>query len=656
MQAEITTDGTNVLGRIPYANGAGPIWAKKVPGARWDKDRKVWRYPLTMDTCRTFRRIFGPELTVLPPLSRWAREAIAEGEKLEELRAGGAIELDRVAKETPFLHAAISTRSYQVGGAGFLTMGGQVILGDEPGLGKTLQTLAALVQRDARRILVSCPRTATRNVWERETMRWAPHIATYVAQGTHDEREAAMLDFIYSEEEHAMLIINNEMVRAKKCWRCKMPELGRDWRDKAPVWTVEPGKRNDKNSCQQFHEHESFYEYLWPFLFERDWDAVVIDEAHNLLASTYNTMSKNITQGRLGAMLLRKQVAKDGAAFALSGTPFRSKLTKAWGTLNWVRPDVFGSYWNFAGTHFGVVDGRFGRVIQPDQDGKAAKVPVPLDEAAWDAALRPYYLVRTKAAAAPDLPPINYIGAPPLGEPNGPNYVWLDMDEKQAQAYSGMVELAEAYIDGGRITAAGQLAELTRLRQFAVSSGKMVTREDMEPALPSNKLDWLLEFLEERDGAEGKVLVASQFTKIVHLINEELRKKGIQTLTLTGATTDKGRTELVRRFNDPDDSAWVAIINSRAGGEAITLDAVCDDLVIIDPLWTSDEEFQLVSRIHRVSRIHQVNVYRLISNGTVEDWMTRTTDEQRHAITSNRPEARKSVAEAVRWQRSMAGK
>jgi len=652
VQATITTDGEHVLADIPYARGDGPEWAKMVPGARpiyekreGRKDRFLyWQYSLTMDTCRAFRRVFGAQLTVLKPLSDWARLAIKAGETLEQMRDGATVKLSRTHEEAPFLAAAIEDRSYQASGVGFLTLARQAILGDEPGLGKTLQTLATLIECDARVTLVACPRTATRATWERETHRWAPGIATFVAQGTHAEREEEMGQFsdhaLTAPGTRKMLIINNEMMRAKRYEVCSE---GRE--QEKGEWP----RACTSNSEHMKKQHKTVTEHDWPFLFQQTWDAVVIDEAHNMLASTANTMSKRITQGRYGAMLLRKRVGQDGLALALSGTPFRSNLTKGWGTLNWCRPDVFSSYWRFAETHFGVTQGRYAKVIQPDAKGKPAKIPKPLDEEAWDAAIRPYYLARTKALAAPDLPPIEYAGTPSELSENSGNYVWLDMDPKQAKAYRQMADMAEADVLNGTLIANGTLPEGTRLRQFAISYGAM-DGEDFYPTLPSNKMDWLLEFMEEREGCDGKIVVGSQFTKIVHLIERELNKAGIRTLTLTGATSDKKRLELVQQFNDPDSAVQVAILNSIAGGESITLDACCDEMVIMDPLWTDDAEFQLVSRIHRVSRIHQVTVHRPISIGTVEEWMAVNTDEQRAVIQSAKPQARKVTAlEAIRW-------
>ena len=164
-------------------------------------------------------------------------------------------------------------------------------------------------------------------------------------------------------------------------------------------------------------------------------------------------------------MRLRACLKPDGLAIALSGTPFRSKLVKGWGTLNWLRPDIFRSYWRWAETHFGIEDGRYGKIVGgTDADGKPVKSPDPKDEEAWDRMLRPYYLKRTKAEVVPDLPPIQYAGTP-IREPGSPNYVQLDMLPEQARAYNQMVADSEVTLDGTRITATGVLAEITRMRR-----------------------------------------------------------------------------------------------------------------------------------------------------------------------------------------------
>ena len=649
MEAEITTDGKRILARIPYANGSGPKWAKKVPGARaeWDKtgpkdEFKGWSYPLTMDTCRGFRKVFGDELSVLPALTRWARAQVEVEETVEAAREELISEATfaLLADEAPDLIKAMRNRPYQVAGAAAMLAARNFILGDDPGLGKTLQTLAALVESDSKTILVGCRKSAMRTVWERETLRWTPGIATFVVQGTRAEREAIMEEFAAFPTTipgiRKMLIINIEMIRAKRLEIC--PDAKADGKCPYNQWT----RPRD-------HKHSFEFDALWPQLFEQTWDAIVLDESHNLLASTANYQSKRITQGRYGAVMLQMRCLREGGlTLALSGTPFRSKLEKAWGTLNWVRRDVFGSYWKWADIHFGVEQGQYSKIV-----GGGAKVLKPKDEEAWDRMLRPHYLKRTKAVAAPDLPPIMYAGTPLADNPDGGNYVQLEMDEEQARIYKEMEEEAEAELEGRTITATGTLPEITRLRQFANAAGRVGDGREVLPALPSNKLEWLVEFMQEREGTGAKVVVASSFTAIVELAAATLRKEGFEVLTLTGATKDRDRSDLVARFQDPNDSLQVVCLNRMAGGESITLDAA-DEMVVIDQPWISDQDEQLEARIHRVSRIHQVTVYRLISLGTVDEWMASLTTEQRAVVATASPRKLSELMREARTERKAA--
>jgi SNF2 family DNA or RNA helicase len=642
MKAIVTTDGKRVLAKIDYAGGKGPRAAKNVPGARADWDKSVtpniflgWSYPLTMDTCRALRKEFGDELEIMPRLIEWARAAVAKENQLEDIREEKihSVTFPRVEQEAPALLAAMRNRKYQLVGSAFILAGKHVILGDDPGLGKTLQALAALIENDAKEILVACRRTATRTVWERETMRWAPGIATFVAQGNHAEREAVMNDFADHSVEipgtRKMLIINIEMVQAKRTEICPSSPDGI-----CPFGDGRPPYGHEKHIYKATPK--------WPFLMEREWDAIIFDESHNLLASTANIQSKRITQARFGAVQIRKKLRPGGLAVALSGTPFRSKLEKGWGTLNWLDGKAFGSYWRWAETHFGVEEGRYGKVV-----GNGNKVLEPRDPEAWDRMLRPYYIKREKKDAAPDLPPINYAGTPiDSDDPNSQCYVQLDMEQVQSRAYWSMEDLAEATLqDGVRITAAGVLAEITRLRQFATASHVVgESRQHLVPRMPSNKIEWLTDFIQEREDTGAKVVVASSFSSIVHLAAQQIRNEtGLEVLTLTGDTSDRDRMNLVARFQDPNDSLRVVVLNRDAGGESITLDAA-DEMVVLDMPWISDRDEQLFSRIHRVSRMHQVTIYRLVSIGTIDQWIAMLNEDQRAVVATASPKKLSEMA------------
>jgi SNF2 family DNA or RNA helicase len=614
----LTSDGRRIR-----AEGATASRANQVIGANFRKAARDFTFPLTLDTCYELREVFGYRMQVEQPLSDWARAEMDRADAMEAARDERSIpSLPRVSALAPDLAKAILARRYQAQGARWMLEGSHTLLGDEPGLGKTLQGLAVLIESGAKRILVTCPKTATYTTWERLTRRWAPTIFIYRAQGSWTNRRAELEAFLDDTEnsedvDQHMLIINTEMMRVIR-ERC--PDHGK---------LKDCHERVDRTKRGEGHKHE-YNITQWPELSEEiTWDAVVIDESHNALAGVANTRSKNVTQVRYGAMSIRRSLAQDGIAIAMSGTPFRSKLTKSWGTLNWLEPQRFTSFWNFAEKHFGA----------DWAEGKKA-APEPLDIDAFHAEMRGYYLARTKADVAPDLPPITYAGVPSEDNPDGPVAVWVDMGEEQQRLYEEMRDWARVRLENGEVTATGVLAELTRLRQFACSSARL--GEDGEkdehvvyPIQPSCKLEWIQEFMLEREDTPAKVVIASSFTRLINLYAAAL--KPYSPLVITGNTTQRNRELAVELFQD-DPSRKLLIINSFAGGESITVDAA-DELIFVDLPWTSDQAKQVEARIHRVSRIHNVIVYRLLVPGTVEEKINNITQEQRTILEAASPKS-----------------
>lgn len=195
-------------------------------------------------------------------------------------------------------------------------------------------------------------------------------------------------------------------------------------------------------------------------------------------------------------------------------------------------------------------------------------------------------------------------------------------------------------LDNGTLVANGVLAELTRLKQFATCYGRLDEVFDVDgyaipkfvPEMPSNKFDWLVEFLAElgiipkepQTGPEArKVVVASQFTSVINLYEQELNKMGIATAKITGGVNAKKRQEAVAQFQS-DEGPQVFLLNTIAGGVALTLDRA-DDIVILDETFIPDDQNQVEDRVHRVSRDHNVTVHYVRSLGTIEERIARLT-------------------------------
>ncbi len=111
---EITTDGKRILCRFAYDRKL-VNQVKTVPGARWHSDTKTWRFPLTMDTCRMFRKVFGDQLKVLPALTVWAKAETEKESSMEKFREGAKADLGRVSDKAPRLRN-LARHSFSRGG------------------------------------------------------------------------------------------------------------------------------------------------------------------------------------------------------------------------------------------------------------------------------------------------------------------------------------------------------------------------------------------------------------------------------------------------------------------------------------------------------------------------------------------------------------
>jgi SNF2 family DNA or RNA helicase len=592
--------GNRIHADIPYNNGAGVHEAKAVPGARpkYDKSRFVcWTYPLAISTCRQLREQFGARLQITEDLADWARKAMASEQTQIHLRSATDVGLQHVPAVAPRLAEAMENRPFQKVGASFIANGRTVLIADEPGLGKTLETLAGLVETGAKRVLVFAKKKAAETVWGAEVPRWLGDKAeVYVATGdlNKGQRDKVLDEFIRAagwgllEEEVDLpklriVVCNIEMARQKKGEAPKFPQLFLD-----------------------------------------EWDAIVVDESHKALIGKH-VMSNNITQTRYGMMKL--PLKPGGLKVALSGTPFRGKSQNAWGTLNWLRPDVFTSYWRWVEEYFTVDSGYGGsRIVQGIREDR---------EAAYDQMIAPYLLRRTKAEVAKDMPPRQYGGTPlSSGDPHSTIGVWLDMTPAQAKHYAEIVKNGETKLASGDLTANGHLAELTRMKQFASCSWDIEPDGRLNARQPSNKYDWLLEFIQEREAAGLKVVVASQFTRLLNAFSCWLEADGVASYLLTGETSEKRVAAIVGAFNDPSDPVPAVLINTMAGGESINLDACADDVVFIDETFIPDDQEQVENRIHRMSRIHQVNVWYLRSRETVDEEICVITGAREGAVKS----------------------
>jgi len=122
------------------------------------------------------------------------------------------------------------------------------------------------------------------------------------------------------------------------------------------------------------------------------------------------------------------------------------------------------------------------------------------------------------------------------------------------------------------------------------------------------------------------VLIFSQFTKMLDIVSAALKDQNVNHLYLSGQTKD--RQSLIEKFNS-DASITVFLISLKAGGTGLNLTAA-DTVIIFDPWWNPGVENQAIDRAHRIGQTKAVNVYRLLTTGTIEDKIQALKQKKQH--------------------------
>lgn len=602
-------DGNRILVRVPFSSAD---IVKSIPGCapRWKRGTVRdtflgWSFPLTINTCRSLNRKFGKgNVKFGPELTKWGREYEQAERVLEIIKKSRPKDnldaLWRTKMVAPYLWEAMSQRPAQATAAAFAFTSRQALIADQPGIGKTLETLSALVEGAARRVLILARKTALTTVWEREIYRWlSPEVATvFVADGMRDARASAIQAFdltaarpISETTPMVFLVCNSEMARVSKSCQNGLSVT------------------QCKKKCEGHGGKRVAYKPVpaWPELFRLGaFDAIVLDESHNYLSGV-GERSLLVSQVRNGMMKLPR--TKDTMMLPLSGTPWRGQKVNAWGTWNWIRPDLFSSRWTWTEDYFETATGTHEEMIVGDLRPKRVK--------AFDQECDRWMIRRTKTEVAPDMPEKEYAGS--LLDPtdrDSPIGVWLEMTPEQQAAYDQMEANGDAELAGGKLTTSSVLAEITRLRQFASSAGRINGAGEFVPSLPSNKYNWVLDFLDEAYG-DGKIIIASQFTNLIGVFAYELQKAKISTLVLTGKTSPKLRVEVQDLFQQSDDHNLI-LVNTKAGGESINLSRA-SYMIFLDETYVPDEQEQMEDRGHRIGHPTGLTVYYLRSLGSIEE-------------------------------------
>ena len=313
-----------------------------------------------------------------------------------------------------------------------------------------------------------------------------------------------------------------------------------------------------------------------------EWHSAVLDEAQAIK----NPATKRARAARR---------LKANFRLVTTGTPIQNNLMDLYSLFSFVNPGLLGSQEQFRRN--------FGFPIERDGDMDA--------QARLRRIIAPFILRRLKTEVLDDLPERTEIT------------LHVEMSPAETVLYEVLRQRALEELEAARAPDQNVrqgarrvqvLAHLTRLRLACCNPRLVVDSDTGAPG--SSKLATFAHTLEELLQNHHKVLVFSQFVVHLKLVEEHLNKSGIAYQYLDGGTPAKARAQRIEAFQAGQGDVF--LISLKAGGIGLNLTAA-DYVIHMDPWWNPAVEDQASDRAHRIGQTRPVTIYRLVTEGTIEE-------------------------------------
>ena len=278
------------------------------------------------------------------------------------------------------------------------------------------------------------------------------------------------------------------------------------------------------------------------------------------------------------------------AVFALSGTPIENHLGELWSIFQIVLPGLL--------------------------PNKKEFMKLPAEQVAQF--IKPFVMRRKKEEVLTELPDlIEVVYKNELEDQQKAIYLaqLQQMRERLAQVTDQEFQRSRVEI----------LSGLMRLRQICDTPALFM--DDYQGA--SGKLDSLRDLLLQVAAGGHRVLIFSQFKGMLEKIEQELPGLGLTSFKITGSTPAQDRQEMTKAFNQGERDAF--LISLKAGGVGLNLTGA-DTVILVDLWWNPAVEAQAIGRAHRMGQEQKVEVYRLITKGTIEEKIQELQEQKKHLV------------------------
>ena len=328
-------------------------------------------------------------------------------------------------------------------------------------------------------------------------------------------------------------------------------------------------------------EDEELYE-------DKYFHAVIIDEA------------QNIKNNMAGITKVVKNIKGD-VKFALTGTPLENSILELWSIFDFIMPGYLTSLTKFQSKY---------KIKDFNEDSEILLKGLSHQ-------INPFILRRRKKDVIKELPDKLI------------NDIYIDLSDEQKKLYAAELERVKREMD--EIMATGGMSKarflilqlLVKLREICIDPA--IIYENYNGG--SNKIDTLINIINEYSANGHKMLIFSTFKTALDLVKSRLDEENIKYYSIDGGVSAKGRINMVDDFNLNSDTK-VFLITLKAGGTGLNL-ASADVVIHLDLWWNPQAENQATDRAHRIGQKNTVEVIHLISKGTIEEKILELQNKKR---------------------------
>ncbi|SCM22832.1 chromatin remodeling protein, putative [Plasmodium berghei] len=321
-------------------------------------------------------------------------------------------------------------------------------------------------------------------------------------------------------------------------------------------------------------------------LYDIDWFFLVIDEAHRI-KNDKSVLSSSV------------RFLKSENRLLITGTPLHNNLKELWSLLNFLMPKIFDNSEEF--------DNLFNISKISTNDNKQSEIITQLHTI-----LKPFMLRRLKVEVEQSLPPKREI------------YIFVGMSKLQKKLYSDILSKNIDVINAMTGSKNQMLNILMQLRKCC-NHPYLFDGIEEPPYIEGNhlietsgKMSLLDKLLPRLKKENSRVLLFSQMTRLLDIIDDYCRWKKYEYLRIDGSTVGDERQIRINKFNEPNSKYFIFLLSTRAGGIGINL-TTADIVILFDSDYNPQMDIQAMDRAHRIGQKKRVIVYRFVTQNSVEE-------------------------------------